>query len=74
MERVDRSHAAVPYSALIGRLILGHPVGDAEIDRLPDPETFRDAVFLAKHGTFSPRDMDEMDALMFALITRLRKG
>lgn len=68
-------HPRGPYAALIGRLRLGHPVGDKEVDRLPDPETFRDAVFLAGRGTFSPRDLDDMDALLLALIRRLlRKG
>lgn len=47
-------------------------MGDAEIDKLPDPELFRDAAFLAKYGTFSPRDVDDMDALLWALITRLK--
>lgn len=67
-------HPRGPYAALIGRLTLGHPVGDREIDKLPDPELFRDAVFLAGRGTFSPSDLDGMDALLLALITKLTKA
>lgn len=43
-----------------------------KIEKLPDPELFRDAVLLHKRGTFSPRDLDEMDALLLALIQRLK--
>jgi hypothetical protein len=71
---VDRGEDPNPYAALIGRLILGQPVGDAEIDRLPDPETFRDALFLAEYGTFTSADLDAMDALLYALVTRLIKA
>ena len=46
-------------------------MSQAEIDRLPDPDLFRDAVVLWQHGTFSPRDLDDMDALLLALLTRL---
>jgi hypothetical protein len=33
---------------------------------------FRDAVFLATYGRFSPADIDGMDALLLALIKRLQ--
>ena len=58
------------YSALIGRLILGQPVSEAEIDQLPDPDLFRDALILSAHGTFSPADLDATDALLLALLGR----
>jgi hypothetical protein len=44
---------------------------------LPDPELFRDAAFLWQHGTFTPSDLDEMDALLLSLVRKFqnaRKG
>lgn len=41
------------------------------MNRLPDPDLFRDAVFLWRFGRFSARDLDDMDALLFGLIHRL---
>ena len=55
---------------LIGRLTLGQPVSEAEVDRLPDPDLFRDAYLLSSRGTFSPRDLDEMDVELLALMQR----
>lgn len=56
----------------------GHSASSSEIDRLPDPALFRDAVFLANNGRWSPRDLDDTDALLLALVKRLqtpaRKG
>jgi hypothetical protein len=46
-------------------------VSEAEVERLPDPDTFRDAIILSRHGTFSARDLDETDALLLALLHRL---
>ena len=43
-----------------------------EIDRLPDPDLFRDAMFLNQSGQWSPRDLDETDALLLALIGKFR--
>jgi hypothetical protein len=48
-------------------------VGDAEVDKLPDPEAFRDAQFLAVHGRFSLADLDASDALTIAILWRLRR-
>jgi hypothetical protein len=47
-------------------------VSQAEINRLPDPDLFRDALFLNDHGRWSPRELDETDALLLALLARLR--
>jgi hypothetical protein len=47
-------------------------VGETEIDRLPEPETFRDARFLARYGRFTPSELDGMDRLLYALIVRLQ--
>jgi hypothetical protein len=58
------------YSALIGRLILKRPVSEAEIDALPDPDVFRDALLLSQRGTFSPNELDDTDALLLALLRR----
>lgn len=69
MDRGDGPFSA--YAALIGRLSLGQPVGQAEIERLPDPDLFRDALFLVRRGTFSPRDLDETDALLVDLIRKI---
>jgi hypothetical protein len=43
-------------------------VTPGEIDRLPDPDLFRDAMFLAGRGTWTARDLDDTDALLVALI------
>jgi len=39
---------------------------------LPDPATFRDAVFLAQAGHWSPAELDDTDALLLALVMQLR--
>jgi hypothetical protein len=69
--------ATVPnqaYAKLIGRLILGQRVGEAEVNALPDPEAFKDALLLASHGSWSPKDLDEMDALLLALVQKIRNA
>jgi hypothetical protein len=43
-------------------------VSQAEVNRLPDPDLFRDALLLSRRGTFSPRDLDDTDALLLALV------
>lgn len=48
-------------------------MSDAEIDRLPDPDLFRDAMFLARHGRWSPQDLDDTDTQLLALIERLHR-
>jgi len=58
------------YSLLIGRLVLGQAVSEGEVDKLPDPDLFRDALLLAEHGTISPRELDETDALLVGLLRR----
>jgi hypothetical protein len=63
-----------PYARLIGRLILGQKVSEAEVEALPDPETFRDALLLATEGRWSPDDLDKTDALLLALIDRIRNS
>lgn len=39
--------------------------------RLPFPDKLRDAVVLSQRGTWSPRDLDETDALVLKLVERL---
>lgn len=63
------------YARLIGRLILGQEVGEAEVERLPDPDTFKDALLLATTNlTWSPQDLDDTDALLLALIQKIRNA
>ena len=62
------------YAALIGRLALGQSISESEVARLPDPDLFRDAVFLSQHGTWSPADLDDCDALLLALVQRLHNA
>jgi hypothetical protein len=67
--------ATVPnqaYARLVGRLVLGQRVSDAEIAALPDPETFNDALILAFEGRWSPTELDGVDALLLALIHQLK--
>jgi hypothetical protein len=70
---LQRDHPPKPaYAALIGRLLLGQAVTEREIDRLPDPDLFRDALLLSEVGTFSARDLDEMDTVLLSLVRKLR--
>ena len=62
------------YAALIGRLALGQSIGEAEVARLPDPELFRDAVFLSQRGAWSPADLDACDALLLAFVQRIHNA
>jgi hypothetical protein len=45
-----------------------------ELDRLPDPELFRDALMLADTVSWSPAEMDATDALLYALIHSIRNA
>ena len=63
-----------PYARLIGRLVLGQRVSEAEVQKLPDPDTFKDAILLATEGRWSPKDLDEVDALLLALIQLIRNA
>jgi hypothetical protein len=47
-------------------------VSEAEVDRLPDADAFRDAVFLAIRGTWSAPDLDATDALVLAIVQRIK--
>jgi hypothetical protein len=62
------------YSALIGRLVLGQSIQEAEVDLLPDPEAFRDAFVLAQWGTWTQAALDETDALVLALVQQIRNA
>ena len=62
------------YAALIGRLALGQTIGESEVEKLPDPDLFRDAVFLSQMGTWSPADLDATDALLLGLVQRIRNA
>lgn len=42
-------------------------MSEAEVDKLPDPDLFRDAQLLASRGTWTARDLDATDALLLAL-------
>ena len=69
MDRGDGPKRA--YAGLLSRLAVGQPVYEREIERLPEPDVFRDAVFLSSVGHWSPRDLDASDALLVALIRSL---
>jgi len=45
-------------------------VSAAEIDRLPDPDLFRDVMFLVDHAIWTPQALDECDALVLALVRK----
>ena len=65
---MDRGHRPKPaYAGLIGRLTLGQSVSEAEVERLPDPDLSRDAQLLSVRGLWTPRELDEADALLLAL-------
>lgn len=44
------------------------------MDRLPDPDLFRDALFLAPGTGWTAAALDETDALLVALITKFRNA
>lgn len=68
---MDRGDGPKPiYSPLIGRLALEQSVSEAEVDKLPDPDLFRDAFLLSQRGTFTPQALDETDALLLALVRK----
>jgi hypothetical protein len=62
------------YAAIIGRMVLGQQVSEAEIDRLSDPDLLRDAILLHASGVFTPRELEEIDALVLAVVQRLRSA
>lgn len=68
---VGRDRPKRAYAGLIGRLVMGQSISEAEVERLPDPETFRDAVFLWQYGTWSPSELDNADAGLVALVQKL---
>ena len=39
---------------------------------MPDPDLFRDAVLLAYNGTWTPSELDAVDALLLALIRKIK--
>jgi hypothetical protein len=43
-------------------------VTDRTIERLPDPDLYRDARDLAQRGTWTPSELDGCDALLLACI------
>jgi hypothetical protein len=47
-------------------------VSEAEVDRLPDPDLFRDALFLHTQGVITPSELDGMDAALLALVRRFK--
>jgi len=47
-------------------------VSDAEIRRLPDPDLLYDALDLVRIGRWSATELDDTDALLLALIRRMR--
>lgn len=65
------------YAGLIGLLALSQPISAAQIEALPDPDLFRDAVLLSRHGMWTPSELDGVDALLLAVVDRIanvRKG
>jgi hypothetical protein len=47
-------------------------VYEAEVEALPDPDLFRDALFLAENGTWSAPELDATDALLLAVIRKIK--
>jgi hypothetical protein len=47
-------------------------VSEAEVNKLPDPEMFRDALLLAAVGRWSPAELDATDALLLAVVEKIR--
>ena len=72
---MGRGHGPKPaYAELIVKVGLGVEIYEAEVDLLPDPDLFRDAWLLASWGTFSPRDLDDMDPILLSLVRRLKRA
>lgn len=42
------------------------------MDKLPDPDLFRDALILSQAGSWSPRDLDDTDAILLSVVQKLR--
>lgn len=47
---------------------------EREVEALPDPELYRDAWRLAGWGTWTPSELDATDALLVALVDRMRNA
>ena len=47
-------------------------MSEAEVERLPDPDLFRDAFLLSQHGVWTPSEMDAADALLLSLVTKFQ--
>lgn len=76
---MDEGHRPKPaYASLIGRWLIGSSIREAEVDRLPDPDAFRDAMFLSQYGSWSGATLDQTDAIVLALVrmfqSPVRKG
>lgn len=41
------------------------------MNRLPNPDALRDAMFLVDHPGWNPRDLDDADALVLSLMKLL---
>lgn len=44
----------------------------AQIQSLPDPDLFLDALWLSDNGRWSPSDLDDTDALLLSVIHMFR--
>lgn len=44
------------------------------MNRLPDPDLFRDAVFLAGNGLWTASELDSADALLVALVRLIKNS
>jgi hypothetical protein len=64
----------IAYAKVIGRMLLGQSISESEVMKLPDPELFKDALILSTDGRWSPRDLDETDALLLALVRKFRNA
>ena len=47
-------------------------MSEAEVERLPDPDMFRDAFFLSQHGVWTPSELDGADALVLSLVQKFK--
>lgn len=72
MDRSDGPKRA--YADLIGRLLTPKAggVSEAAVEKLPDPDLFRDALLLSQAGSWSASDLDATDALLVALVMKLK--
>lgn len=47
---------------------------EAEIDALPDPMMFRDAILLAGRGTWSADDLNATDAILYEVTQKILRA